>query len=124
MNGYYGFYPPPHMLHHLPVMAMHCPPPHPSLCPDLRAMGMQYNTNKTFYDYLIVVDFEATCEETPKDFKHRPIRSDRPEIIQFPAVLVDVRNEMIVDCFDSYVRPVEKPILSEFCKNLTGITQV
>ncbi len=35
------------------------------------------------FDYLVVVDFEATCEEkNVQDYPH--------EIIEFPAVLIDV----------------------------------
>jgi hypothetical protein len=35
------------------------------------------------FDYLVVVDFEATCEEkNTVDYPH--------EIIEFPAVLIDV----------------------------------
>ncbi len=35
------------------------------------------------FDYLVVVDFEATCEEkNAQDYPH--------EIIEFPAVLIDV----------------------------------
>lgn len=30
----------------------------------------------------------------------------------------------ITDVFRSFVRPTWRPTLSEFCKNLTGITQV
>lgn len=43
----------------------------------------------TFYDYICVVDFEATCEENnPLDFEH--------EIIEFPIVLIDTRKLEIV----------------------------
>lgn len=81
----------------------------------------------TYYDSLIVVDFEATCDDaktTGGDAAIRPLRSERQEIIQFPAVLIDVRQMTIVDHFDAYVKPVEKPVLSDFCTSLTGITQV
>jgi len=78
----------------------------------------------SYYDYLVVVDFEATCDDNRNGGEQlRPIRSERPEIIQFPAVLVDVRNMVIVDYFDSIVKPLEQPVLSKFCTSLTGITQ-
>ena len=69
------------------------------------------------YDYLAVIDFEATCQENnTADYKH--------EIIEFPIVLVDTAQRKIVDEFHSYVRPVLNPRLTEFCTTLTGITQV
>lgn len=43
----------------------------------------------TYYDYICVVDFEATCEEhNPSDFHH--------EIIEFPMVLVNTHTLEIV----------------------------
>lgn len=68
-------------------------------------------------DYLLIIDFEATCEEkNPAGYPH--------EIIEFPAVLVSSEDEpRIVDVFHAYVRPVINPILSDFCKTLTGIEQ-
>lgn len=37
--------------------------------------------------------------------------------------MVDTEKLTITDCFQSYCRPVINPKLSEFCKELTGITQ-
>lgn len=42
----------------------------------------------TTYDYLIVIDFEATCQENNLNYNH--------EIIEFPAVLVDCHSREIV----------------------------
>ncbi|KAK7074688.1 ERI1 exoribonuclease 2 [Halocaridina rubra] len=47
----------------------------------------------------------------------------RQEIIEFPAVLLDLASGKIVSEFHHYVMPIEQPVLSEFCTNLTGITQ-
>eukprot|EP00730_Choanoeca_flexa_P012265 TRINITY_DN3816_c0_g1_i1.p1 TRINITY_DN3816_c0_g1~~TRINITY_DN3816_c0_g1_i1.p1 ORF type:complete len:198 (+),score=26.16 TRINITY_DN3816_c0_g1_i1:58-651(+) len=66
-------------------------------------------------DYLVILDFEATCE---KDTRLNP-----QEIIEFPSVLIDVRQGTIVDEFHTYVRPVHHVKLTAFCKELTGITQ-
>lgn len=45
----------------------------------------------TYYDYVCVVDFEATCEEdNPPDFHH--------EIIEFPMVLINTHTLEIVSC--------------------------
>lgn len=99
----------------------------------------------TYYDYICVVDFEATCEvDNPSDFHH--------EIIEFPMVLIDthtleivseafevnLRRSYAADCiskccfpflwqvdsFQEYVKPELNPQLSDFCVKLTGITQV
>lgn len=69
------------------------------------------------FDYLVVVDVEATCERGNDNFPH--------EIIEFPGVLIDVRRG-IVDkehSFHTFVRPVNHPKLSHFCTELTGIRQ-
>ncbi|KAJ7987115.1 hypothetical protein DPEC_G00335410 [Dallia pectoralis] len=70
----------------------------------------------TYYDYICVVDFEATCEQdNPPEFTH--------EIIEFPIVLFNTHTLEIEDSFQEYVRPEVNPQLSEFCIKLTGITQ-
>ncbi|XP_013984976.1 3'-5' exoribonuclease 1 isoform X1 [Salmo salar] len=69
-----------------------------------------------YYDFICVVDFEATCEQdNPLDFTH--------EIIEFPMVLFNTRTLDIEDSFQEYVRPEVNTQLSEFCIKLTGITQ-
>ncbi len=64
-------------------------------------------------DFLVVIDFEATCEErNPVDYQH--------EIIEFPAVLVDTRGggegednkPRVVDVFHEFCRPTINPVLS------------
>ncbi|KAJ3272382.1 3'-5' exoribonuclease 1 [Terramyces sp. JEL0728] len=63
---------------------------------------------KDSYDYYLVFDVEATCKENSSfDYAH--------EIIEFPVIL---EKE-----FHRYVKPQIGPILSDFCTNLTGITQ-
>ncbi|NXC84618.1 ERI2 exoribonuclease, partial [Cercotrichas coryphoeus] len=67
------------------------------------------------FGFLIVLDFEATCWGD---------RGQRwPEIIEFPAVLLNTSTGVIESEFHMYVQPQEHPILSEFCTELTGITQ-
>lgn len=58
----------------------------------------------------------ATCWED----KNNRVPS---EIIEFPAVLVRLADGHVVDVFHTYVMPTEEPILSDFCLQLTGITQ-
>ncbi|XP_028658434.1 3'-5' exoribonuclease 1 [Erpetoichthys calabaricus] len=70
----------------------------------------------TYYDYICVVDFEATCEENnPADYLH--------EIIEFPMALINTQTLEIEDVFQEYVRPEVNTQLSDFCIQLTGITQ-
>nr|CCC89880.1 conserved hypothetical protein [Trypanosoma congolense IL3000] len=68
------------------------------------------------FDYILVVDFEATCEENaPPSYLH--------EIIEFPVVVVDVKLQRVITEFHRYVRPKFKSQLSDFCRALTGIQQ-
>nr|CAD7256448.1 unnamed protein product [Timema shepardi] len=73
-------------------------------------------TVSKLFPYYVIVDFEATCEEVNiPNYPH--------EIIEFPAVLVDTEKQKVLDHFQAYCRPVLNPVLSEFCVELTGITQ-
>ncbi|XP_058448911.1 3'-5' exonuclease Snipper [Malaya genurostris] len=69
------------------------------------------------FRYIIVMDLEATCwtKETQKWKTH--------EIIEFPAVLLNLSSGQIESEFQQYVMPIENPRLSEFCTELTGIRQ-
>ncbi|XP_050713231.1 3'-5' exoribonuclease 1-like isoform X3 [Eriocheir sinensis] len=70
-----------------------------------------------YYDYYLVIDFEATCDDRQNQATYRH------EIIEFPAQLVSTKKARVVDEFHSHVRPVVNPKLTTFCTNLTGITQ-
>lgn len=67
------------------------------------------------FDRLVILDFEATCQE------------DEPpspqEIIELPSVLVSLQERRILDEHESFVRPIFHPTLSEFCTKLTSIRQ-
>mmetsp|Transcript_16551 Transcript_16551/g.53902 ORF Transcript_16551/g.53902 Transcript_16551/m.53902 type:complete len:397 (+) Transcript_16551:2-1192(+) len=65
-------------------------------------------------EILCVVDFECTCDE-PNVARH--------EIIEFPVVIVDLRTGALGPTFRSFVKPTERPVLSTFCRKLTGIEQ-
>ncbi|VDL71163.1 unnamed protein product [Nippostrongylus brasiliensis] len=67
------------------------------------------------FDYLLVLDFEATCSL----YKIHPYQ----EIIEFPVAKVDTKTWSICSYFHHYVRPVANPTLSSFCTHLTGIIQ-
>lgn len=65
------------------------------------------------YTYLIVIDFEATCFE-------KPFNRNKQEIIEFPAVLLNLTTGKIEKEFHKYLRPVEIPVLSEYCEEYKG----
>lgn len=69
--------------------------------------------------YICILDFEATCWKDERADK-------KAEIIEFPSVLIEVnyKNEYkYVSEFRKFVRPTLFPTLTEFCTELTGITQ-
>ncbi|KAJ8629218.1 hypothetical protein MRB53_022541 [Persea americana] len=45
------------------------------------------------------------------------------EIIEFPSVLVNSVTGQMEGSFQTYVRPTYRPLLTDFCKELTGIQQ-
>ena len=71
-------------------------------------------------DYIAVLDFEATCEERSRKSDWDPYR---PEIIEFPVCLIDTQALEVVATFQRFVRPVEQPVLTNFCTELTSIRQ-
>ena len=63
-----------------------------------------------------VIDLEATCWNDGSN--------DRvSEIIEIGGVSVDLSTGQIIDRFQAFIRPQLNPILSDFCKELTSITQ-
>lgn len=67
------------------------------------------------FQYFVVIDFEATCDK---------VKNPHPqEIIEFPSVLVNSMTGQLEDYFQIYVRPTHNQLLSDFCKELTGIQQ-
>ncbi|KAG2146922.1 ribonuclease H-like domain-containing protein [Suillus bovinus] len=77
------------------------------------------------YDAFLVLDVEATCEQGT-DFEWPN------EIIEWPVCLMRWKDKSeqgkacqleIVDEFRSFVKPTWRPQLSQFCTDLTGITQ-
>lgn len=66
--------------------------------------------------YVVALDFEATCDENNPDFRN--------EIIEFPMLVLDWKTgEKVGATFHQYVRPVNNPVLTDFCKELTKISQ-
>ncbi|CAG0894291.1 unnamed protein product [Darwinula stevensoni] len=67
-----------------------------------------------YFDNLIVIDFEATCDTVPQP---------QQEIIEFPAVLIDCHTLSIQDVFHAFCKPIIQPKLSSYCCELTGVLQ-
>lgn len=72
--------------------------------------------------YICALDFEATCIENKI--------IENQEIIEFPCILYKVTNLNLddtkyeyIDTFHKFIKPVFNPELSDFCKDLTAITQ-
>lgn len=80
-----------------------------------QSLRTEYFMHPSAPSRLIVIDFEATCDE--------PRNPDPQEVIEFPAVLIDVVRRTVIGEFHRYVRPVAHPTLTRFCSDLTGIPQ-
>ncbi|CAJ0953729.1 unnamed protein product, partial [Mesorhabditis belari] len=68
------------------------------------------------FDYFLILDFEATCQDGEKI---KPCQ----EIIEFPVILLDGQTFEEVARFHRYVQPTVCPKLTPFCTDLTGISQ-
>jgi len=66
--------------------------------------------------FLLIMDLEATCFGGTWEWEPQ-------EIIEFPAILIGREDYETISIFHHYVRPTQRPLLSDFCKNLTGIAQ-
>ena len=71
------------------------------------------------YNYYLVLDLEATCCD-----KQGTIKQSEMEIIEIGAVMLEAETLIIIDEFQSFIKPVRHPMLTEFCKSLTSISQV
>ncbi|KAJ8676071.1 hypothetical protein QAD02_011857 [Eretmocerus hayati] len=67
------------------------------------------------FEYLLVLDFEATCLE------NQILRPQ--EIIEFPCLVMSTKDWEVKDVFHEYVKPRVHTQLSTFCTELTGIMQ-
>lgn len=68
--------------------------------------------------YFLVIDLEATCSDD-----RVAVPRNEMEIIEIGAVMVHGQTLEPLSEFQSFVRPVRIPVLTEFCTELTGITQ-
>lgn len=88
----------------------------PPLSTHVDNKGKKMKTSQQIFKYLIVLDFESTCWKDKEN-------AYSPEVIEFPAVLLNLETNSIEDKFHQYVQPTEHKALSSFCTELTGITQ-
>jgi len=65
----------------------------------------------------VIVDVEATCCNDSSFPRHQM------EIIEIGAVSVDSASGIIESEFQAFIRPVRNPILTDFCRELTSISQ-
>jgi putative RNA 2'-phosphotransferase len=70
------------------------------------------------FDYFLVVDLEATCCDD------QSIKSNQTEMIEIGAVMVEAKSLNAIAQFQTFIKPVRFPILTDFCRRLTSITQV
>jgi inhibitor of KinA sporulation pathway (predicted exonuclease) len=73
------------------------------------------DTTPTHY---LVIDLEATTDEN-----NRLVPRNHMEIIEIGAVLVDARTLAPEAEFQTFVKPVRHPKLTDFCMKLTSIRQ-
>jgi len=83
--------------------------------PFLKLPQKTFERKTQIFDYFLVLDFEATCDS--------PINPLPQEIIEFPVLKINSTSFEVESIFHSYVRPTVNPELSNFCTQLTGITQ-
>jgi inhibitor of KinA sporulation pathway (predicted exonuclease) len=67
--------------------------------------------------YYLIVDLEATCSDVGEVPRHEM------EIIEIGGVLQSTATFEVESAFQTFVRPVRHPVLTDFCTGLTGITQ-
>lgn len=67
--------------------------------------------------YYMVVDLEATCSNDGS------LPKSEMETIEIGAVMVEARTHQIIEEYETFIRPVRNPELTDFCRELTSITQ-
>lgn len=70
----------------------------------------------------VIFDLEYTTWQGAQD-RHWMGDGEYKEIIEIGALKINFPDFTVVDKFNIYIRPVKNPILSAYCKELTGITQ-
>lgn len=73
--------------------------------------------NIQHYNYCLIIDLEATCCD------RQTIPRNQMEIIEIGAVMVETKKLTAVNEFQTFIKPIRHPILTDFCQQLTSITQ-
>ncbi|GAQ80277.1 hypothetical protein KFL_000500300 [Klebsormidium nitens] len=68
---------------------------------------------KQHFAYFLVMDLEWTCDKGDK-------QPEPQEIWEFATVLFNADTLKIEGTFQTFVRPTEHPVLTDFCKQVTG----
>ncbi|CAI2174267.1 12414_t:CDS:2 [Funneliformis geosporum] len=84
-------------------------------------MSVTQNIHCPGIDYLVVIDFEATCDENNTNPQTIQVTKETAEIIEFAWVIVDTSTLEVVYQHSQYVKPEATP-LTPFCTSLTNIT--
>ena len=72
---------------------------------------------KIAQNYYLIVDLEATCAND------NSIPRQRMEIIEIGAVLLNSKTLEIESEYKTFIKPILHPLLTDFCKSLTSISQ-
>jgi len=75
--------------------------------------------------YICVTDLEATCWDEPEQPGEcgKTMVEPRSEIIEIGCVMVESDRMVTVGEFQTLIKPKLNPVLSDFCKGLTNISQ-
>eukprot|EP01124_Arcella_intermedia_P004840 TRINITY_DN1278_c0_g1_i1.p1 TRINITY_DN1278_c0_g1~~TRINITY_DN1278_c0_g1_i1.p1 ORF type:complete len:513 (-),score=129.37 TRINITY_DN1278_c0_g1_i1:504-2042(-) len=77
------------------------------------------NFERCPFRYLIIMDFEATCDYCPQP----KVTAKTAEIIEFPWIVIDTETLQIVDERQIYVKPDFLDGVTLYTTKLTGITK-
>jgi inhibitor of KinA sporulation pathway (predicted exonuclease) len=66
---------------------------------------------------ILIIDVEATCSNDGS------VPREKMEIIEIGAIMINKNDINIISEFDIFIKPIMFPTLTEFCINLTSITQ-
>ena len=65
----------------------------------------------------LILDLESTCADD------NSIKDEDREIIEIGAVMIEKSSGKVVDQFQSFIKPTVHKKLTDFCTELTTITQ-
>jgi len=85
---------------------------------NLKSLTIPLVPSKSICQYLVCIDFEATCDYAPIPL----VNTKSAEIIEFPWVVIDTNTLQIIDAQHLYVKPDNMAGVTSFTSKLTGIT--